>query len=72
MDEELPSGWIKETRIKMLDNKVVRRNSVSKNSYDPGGIYLGGFKHQSDIFVPYTTVTTNSILLHGNLSKTTL
>ncbi|KMT12119.1 hypothetical protein BVRB_5g100710 isoform A [Beta vulgaris subsp. vulgaris] len=26
-DEELPSGWIKETRIKMLDNKVVRRDS---------------------------------------------
>ncbi|XP_021754096.1 uncharacterized protein LOC110719454 isoform X2 [Chenopodium quinoa] len=26
VDEDLPSGWIKETRIKMLGNKVLRRD----------------------------------------------
>lgn len=32
MDEDLPSGWIKETRIKMIGKKVVKRNPVNKNS----------------------------------------
>ncbi|XP_021735859.1 methyl-CpG-binding domain-containing protein 13-like isoform X2 [Chenopodium quinoa] len=62
VDEDLPSGWIKETRIKMLGNKVVRRDPFL---YDPASRLV--FRSKLEVL---RYVETGEISRHAYQRKT--